>query len=329
MKLTVDQIRSVTRGVVRVEEENGVIRFFRFTEAQSNAYLAVGNQAYYDKSFASASVRLAFLSDTEHLSFSFSPYWASSRNWIGFDVCVNGKIVAHREYDRKDDPASFHFEATLDAGEKAVEVYLPFTARTDLFDVTIDDGATLTPTRRAHTMIQFGDSITHGYDAHYPSLSYANRLAVLLDADNVNKGIGGDKFFPALLDKGDDTYDSPDYITVAYGTNDWVWHNRKAILKDCLEFYQKLSLRYPASKIFAVTPIWRGDTSTSTFGAPLRELDGLIRDCVADLPNVTLILGKDLVPHSPDFFSPDRLHPNDLGSSIYAANLFEEIKKHL
>ena len=96
MKLTVDQIRSVARGVVRVEEENGAARFFRFTEAQSNAYLAIGNQGFYDKSFASASVRLAFFSNTERLSFSFRPYSGSSRKWLSFDVCVNGKIVAHR-----------------------------------------------------------------------------------------------------------------------------------------------------------------------------------------------------------------------------------------
>ena len=330
MKLTIDQIRSVTRGVVRVEEENGAARFYRFTDAQSNAYREIGNMDFYGKSFSSAGVRLAFVSNTERLSFSFLPYSGSSRKWLGFDLCVNSRIAAHREYNREDDPSTFRFEASLPAGEKTIELYLPFSARTDLFDVMIDDGATFLPVRRKHTMIQFGDSITHGYDSHYPSLSYANRVAYLLDADPVNKGIGGDRFFPALLD-GSDVYDTPDYITVAYGTNDWSGREKERTETACREFYRKLSARYPASKIFAVTPIWRGDGDrlNTKFEAPVRVMDRLIGDCVSDLPNVTLISGESLVPHSPDFFVADCLHPNDFGFCLYAANLYEEIRKHL
>lgn len=331
MKLTIDQIRSVTRGAIRTEEENGAMRFYRFTEAQSNAYLAIENKDFHKKSYASAGVRLAFVSNTEQLSFSFLPYSGSSRKWFGFDVCVNGRISAHREYNLEDDPAAFRFETSLPAGEKTIELYLPFSVRTDLFDVTIDDGATFSPARRTHTMIEFGDSITHGYDSHYPSLSYANRIAALLDADPVNKGIGGDTFFPALLDEGDDAYEMPDYITVAYGVNDWSSRDRETVEKTCREFYRKLSARYPASKIFAITPIWCGHSNkpAQKFGTPLREMDRLIGDCIADLPNVTAIPGSMLVPHSPDFFVSDCVHPNELGFCLYAANLFEEIKKHL
>ena len=75
-------------------------------------------------------------------------------------------------------------------------------------------------------MIMFGDSITHGYDALNPSFSYANRLADLLNADFVNKGIGGERFFPTLAQLKDDI--EPDYITVAYGTNDWA-HSPKEV----------------------------------------------------------------------------------------------------
>ncbi len=331
MKLSLDQIRAVTRGVVRVTEENDAFRFFRFTNAQSAAYHAAGKEDFYRKSFSSAGIRLAFFSNTGRLSFSFVPSSGSSRKWFGFDVCTNGRITDHREYNREDDPATFHFETSFAPGEKKIEVYFPFSARVDLFDVTVDDGATLVPARRSRTMIAFGDSITHGYDSHYPSLSYANRLSVMLDADTVNKGIGGDIFFPALLDEGDDAYENPDYITVAYGTNDWRGHPKAKTENACREFYQKLSSRYPMSKIFAITPIWRGDENTNAtdFGAPLRVMDRVIGERVADLPNVTLISGEWLVPHTPDFFISDVLHPNELGFALYAANLFEEIKKHL
>lgn len=332
MKLTLDQIQMIARGVVRVgEEADGGIRFYRFTEAQSETYYQTGNMNFYDKTYASAGVRLAFASTTEHLSFSFKPYSGSSRKWFSFDVRVNDRIAAHAEYNRENDPSTFHFEAGLGTGEKKIELYMPFSARVDLYDLAIDDGATLVPLGRTHTMIEFGDSITHGYDGHYPSLSYANRLAFLLDADSINKGIGGDTFFPELLESGGDLYDAPDYITVAYGVNDWHLFDRAYIKEKCRAFYTALTKRYPSAKIFAITPIWCGDSErpTQKFGAPLREMDKLIGDCVADLANVTVISGDTLVPHSPDFFSDDCLHPNDLGFSSYGPNLYEEIKKHL
>lgn len=331
MKLSLDQIRSITRGVVRVAEENGAIRFYRFTNAQSAAYHAIGKMDFYTKTFGSAGVRLAFFSNTGHLAFSFFPYKASSRKHLNFDVCIDKKLVIHREYHLDDDPATFRFEAELPAGEKRVELYLPFSTRTDLYDVTIDDGATLTPAIRPHTLIEFGDSITHGYDSHYPSLSYANRLGALLDADPVNKGIGGDVFFPALLDEGGDAYNAPDYITVAYGTNDWSVRSREETRRAIREFYRKLSERYPTSKIFAITPIWRrgSDLLTTAYQAPLITVDGDIAELVADLPNVVLIHGEYLVPHTPDFFIADCLHPNGFGFAQYADNLYDEIRKHL
>ncbi|HYV01992.1 MAG TPA: lysophospholipase, partial [Actinomycetota bacterium] len=50
----------------------------------------------------------------------------------------------------------------------------------------------------------------------------------------------------------------------------------------------------------------------------------VIRQVVAEHmltdPNLFLIEGLDLVPHSPDFFA-DGLHPNDEGFFLYARNL--------
>ena len=45
------------------------------------------------------------------------------------------------------------------------------------------------------------------------------RLADALGAEEVNKAIGGECFFPELAATKEDF--QPEYITVAYGTNDW------------------------------------------------------------------------------------------------------------
>ena len=145
------------------------------------------------------------------------------------------------------------------------------------------------------------------------------------------KGIGGEKFFPALLDEKD-PFD-PDYITVAYGTNDW---NSKLISHDtfeanCRAFYSRLSELYPSARIFAIAPIWRldGNRTSSGFGAPVTEVYPLMQELCKDLPNVTVLDGYSYVPHRKEFFSDLRLHPNDFGFGLYAEALYKEILKAL
>ena len=56
--------------------------------------------------------------------------------------------------------------------------------------------------RRKYSMISYGDSITHGYDAEYPSLALSSALSRMLGADNTNKAIAGDIFFPGAAYTG-------------------------------------------------------------------------------------------------------------------------------
>lgn len=65
-------------------------------------------------------------------------------------------------------------------------------------EIEIDDGSVILPAKKSRKIIMYGDYITQGYDAASPSLSYASRLADLLDADCINKGIGGSLFTPEL-----------------------------------------------------------------------------------------------------------------------------------
>ena len=326
MKLTLKEITEITRGTVRITENNGVFSFYRFTEQQTEAYRTASPDNFYKKSFATAGVRLAFKTDSTAFGFDFQLTSASSRPYAYFDVYVNDALAHHFGVEGKTMKGS-SISISLPEGEKKVEIFFPFSYSAQISNVEIDDGATLSGVTRPKKMISFGDSITHGYDAIYPSLSYASRLASLLNAEQVNKGIGGEKFFPALLDEKD-PFD-PDYITVAYGTNDW---NSKLISHDtfeanCREFYSRLSKMYPSAKIFAIAPIWRldGNRTNSGFGAPVTEVYPLIKEICKDLPNVTVIDAYTFVPHRKEFFSDLRVHPNDLGFGLYAEELYKKI----
>ncbi len=327
MVLHIEQVRSIVRGAVRVEAQNGEFRFNRFTEAQTEAYRNCGNSDFYNKSFATSSIRLAFRTDSEHFSFSYRLEVGSSRSFGWFDLYLNGLLTQHFGTDGIQ-MAGGSASIDLGKGVKDVELYLPWSRAAILSNIELDDGATLEPVVRPHTMIAFGDSITQGYDAIYPSLSYVSTLARLLDADVVNKGIGGERFFPALLEQADPI--QPDYITVAYGTNDWSTVTVERFLQTCRAFYQRLSELYPDSKIFAITPICRLDSNRVTnFGEPFSMVGAHIRELCADLPNVTLICGEKFTPAFKTFYSDAYLHPNDLGFALYAQNLYREIRNAL
>ena len=327
MLLNLEQIKKITRGVDRVEEQDGIFHFYRFTNRQMEAYHALEDLDFYNKTHATAGVRMAFRTDASCFSFDYQTTYGSSRRYAWFDVYVDGSLVSHFGSDGEA-VKSAHAQIKLPKGEKDVEIYFPWSRTVTISNVEIDDGATVCPLFRKHTMISFGDSITHGYDAIYPSLAYASHLARLMDADQLNKGIGGERFFPALLEEPDAI--SPDYVTVAYGTNDWNCCTPEVFAENCKAFYTRLSALYPNARIFAITPIWRADhAQKKPYGADCVVIDGVIREICRDLPNVTVIRGWNFVPHKSEFFSDLSLHPNDFGFGSYAANLYAEIVKAL
>ena len=124
-------------------------------------------------------------------------------------------------------PETGHIDADLGNGTKVVEICFPWSRAVTISGFTLDDGAAVVPVRRKYTMISYGDSITHGYDAEHPSLALSSALARMLDADNTNKAIAGDIFFPELLIPEEPI--TPDIVTAAYGTNNWNIQDKESV----------------------------------------------------------------------------------------------------
>jgi len=327
MKLTLNQIKSATIGTAQIFEENGDIIFRRFTDKETDYYRIYRDEVFANKTYTTAGVRLAFVTDSKKLSFEYKLKQLPHRPFGGFDIAVNGTLTAHAGIEKGSGEG--HMDVALGDGSKCVEIYFSWSKGMSLSDVTLDDGASFEPHKRKLTMINYGDSITHGYDSLHPSLSYASQLGQLLSADAINKAIGGDRFFPEILEL-DNGVEAPDIITVAYGTNDWCHHTKATLEHRSRDFYRALSKKYPNAKIFAITPIWRnnGHEISKKFGEPCTVVDGLIREVCEGLPNVTVIDGWGLTPHLIEFYT-DGLHPNDLGMCVYARELAREIVKYL
>ena len=338
MKLTFDQIRTVVTGAVRFREEDGLLRLFRFTEEQEELY-RVTNADFYTKTFASSGMRFQFRTDSRTLSLRAVPGKGSSRSFFSFDVFVDGEMVgyvdnySHAPLPEDYIPTPFSMEeisgtVSLGDGIKTVTVYLPWSVSIAVRELSLDDGAFVEPVKAAKKLLVFGDSITQGYDALRPSERYISRLADALGAEEINKAIGGEQFFPALA-KLPESF-TPDYVVVAYGTNDWSHaESSEAFCRACRDFYETVSRRYPAARIFAITPIWRKDMNEyRPFGA-FANAENYIREAVSDLENVTVIRGFDFVPKDTAYFSDGFLHPNDEGFRHYARNLIPEVLKQL
>lgn len=325
MILNAEQIKSVAHGVAQVKEEDGKICLYRFTEEQRELYRTY-NDDFYSKSFASAGVTLEFTTNSRRLAMRVAVSSGSSRKYFFHSIFVNGAKYASFGCEKSNN-GIFGGEWTLPEGENAVKIYFPFSTASRIISFELDDGATLTPVIKSKKMLMLGDSITHGYDTHSPENSYAFRVSDALGATAINKGIGGEIFFPALALTHDDI--DPDYITVAYGTNDWSRNNKERFERDCKAFYENLSKNYPNAKIFAITPIWRKSYGEVNTIGTLDAIGEHIEKVTAELPNVTVINGIDLVPHDAKYFAPDVLHPNDEGFEHYAKNLLAELKKHI
>jgi lysophospholipase L1-like esterase len=290
------------------------------------------------KSFSTSGIQIRFRTDSRTMFLKTEISRGSSRTYFAFDVFVGGKKIGSldnfenvhlpQNYTTIDLPhGMFSQRFDLGTGDKEVRIYFPWSAKAVLRELSLDDGASVEPNRPSKKMICFGDSITQGYDALYPSNKYITKLADVLDAEEYNKAIGGERFFPELAAAKEDF--QPDYIIVSYGTNDWCHGTLEEFSSNGRAFFCNLRHSYPNAKIFVITPIWRKDMLDYTTCGQFTKLPELIEPLVADLENVSLIRGFDFVPQNEELFADLRLHPNDAGFAHYFENLWEQIARQM
>ena len=337
MKLNFEQIKKITTGAVQFQCEEGFILPKRFTSEQVELY-RITNQDFYNKTFSTAGIKFSFKTDSENLYLKIKTTASSSRKYFSVDVLKDGRLiddinnfsdmVLPQNYTQIDVPlGEFSKSFYLGVGEKNICVHLPWSVKTEIEEISIDDNASIEGIKPEKKLLAFGDSITHGYDALHTSGRYAAKLAHMLGAEEFNKAIGGERFFPELADIKESF--TPDYITVAYGTNDWNTIDEDTFKSKCKAFYEILSRNYPSSKIFAITPIWRKDMNEDRKFGDFLNVEKNIKMAVENLENIAVISGFDFVPKGEKYYADLRLHPNDLGFEYYAENLYREIIKYL
>ncbi len=337
MKLSLEQLKAITLGAVRIEETGHGTEFFRFTKEQEELYKKRSDD-YYLKSFSPSGIKLSFYTDSETLGLKTTVSKGSSRSYFAFELVVDGKRVdslKNFEETTLSTPytttayelGEFFKTFKLGKGKKQIELYFPWSVRAVINEISIDDGAFIEPIKPKYKLLCFGDSITHGYDALYPANKYATKLANLLDAEEFNKAIGGEIFFPDLAATKEEFV--PDFITVAYGTNDWNRGTIEEFKVNCKGFLENLSHSYPDSKIFVITPIWRKDLIEYRKFGEFENTARIIEKNAKPYKNITVINGFDFVEPDESFYADLRLHPNDKGFESYFKALAEKIMHNI
>ncbi|MBO5868046.1 MAG: SGNH/GDSL hydrolase family protein [Oscillospiraceae bacterium] len=335
MVLDFQTICAITSGAVRIAEQADGVHFYRFTPEQEAFY--VTSSEHNKKVLATAGVRLSFRTDSPTMDLKIYVQHVS-RQFFALDVYVNNTFLDDirnfeeldlmRKYTLQEFPVgNYEKQFCLGEGEKEVTIYLPWNAETVIQEISLADGASITPLKRDKKLLCFGDSITMGHDALHAPRRYTAQLADYIGYAEHNKGIGGEQFPPALALLRDDF--TPDIITVAYGTNDWRRRTMEEFRSCCRDFYHNLRNTYPDTPIYAISPIWRSICMRTYDCGPFREIPNIFQEVANDIPNMTVIDAFPFIPPYSDYYADLTLHPNGAGFDRYFEGLkpyFEEYR---
>ena len=316
-KLSLQEIKAVTVGALSIEKTNEGYRFYKCTKKQIAAWydfeLDLGK-----RSETTTGVRLDFYTNSTVFAFRVKKQGR-------YDVYIDN--IFKYSFNEYDFDYTTEKKISLDGRKHRITLYLPSHSIGILDCFKLDDDAYIEPTVFERKILFLGDSITQGWDSKYDSLSYAQIISRYFKADSVVQGIGGAIYLPSTFDS--DINFEPDIVIVSYGTNDWNYHKDiKQARKLCSEFLDCVTEKYGDKKIFAISPIFRGDQN-------IEKYIGTFESCISYIEkeikkhNIILIEGKKLTPHLSDFFCDDYLHPNIIGHSVLAQNLIFEIQKKL
>lgn len=319
MKLTFDQIKSITTGAIDVRKTDCGIEFDKCTERQVQAWLDYGNKDLSFRAQTTTGVRLDFYTDSKNFAFK-------AVSGVKFELLIDGKI-RERFLSENNNPIEKSIKITDALGkeksESRITLVFPSHSIGMLECVEIDDGAYIRKPKYDHKILFIGDSITQGWNSKFDSLSYAWRVTNFFNADSVINGIGGAFYQPETFDKID--FD-PEIVIVAYGTNDACRFDYEGMKARTTAHLDLIKGEYGDKKVVIISPIWRAKADGNVMGAEFERKRTMVED-EAKARGFYVISGLALLDPIPDFFADTYLHPNDLGFGVYAENLIKELLK--
>jgi lysophospholipase L1-like esterase len=179
-------------------------------------------------------------------------------------------------------------------------------------------------------LLIFGDSISQGFVAGNPALSWPSLLAKKLGFDVVNQGIGGQVFQPTTLLGLAGTIE-PAAIIVEFGANyRYERCSRQEVARDVRIYLEELSQLWAGVPCWVLTPLWHNENVWPTNPAScFSDVPAMIAESTKAHPAMHLVEGTDLLDSDSAFFADGFEHPNAAGSEQIAARLAKIMKPAL
>ena len=314
MTLNFDDIKRAARGAVFFREKGGLLYFERFSEEQKAYYESVCER-FFVRTRATTSVILDFVTDADSMTLAYEMGRLNMVvcDFMFFDVWEDGIMTSHLgAYSRERLAEALNIP--LRPGKKRVRIFFPNAFDMSIRELTLNGATLFSPSERGRRVLIHGDSITQGYDAHYPSLAFANTLIRDLDLDAINQAVGGEIFRPGMI--GTKALLDADAVLVAYGTNDWYGGIEEERVR---EFFKRLRALYPEAPIFYISPIWLAEWDKKYLGVSFSEATALLKS-IAKSEGAIVIDGDEIMPKVAEMYT-DGEHPSDLGFQMYAKSL--------
>lgn len=304
MKLTFDEIRTLTHGADHVSVEADGLHFYKCTEKQEAAWLA--NKMPLSFIRATTGIRLEFTTDADEIVFE-----APSGN--KFEIWVNGLFYRQLFVSPLREAGETPL-IKLGKGVKKVMFALPSHTAGVLSSFSLEGATFYSPVTYDKKILFLGDSITQGWDAAHDTLSYAYRTATTLGLDFHICAFGGGRYIPETFDllKFD-----PDIVVTAYGFNDFNSSHRtiEENMANARGFLAQVKEAYGDRRVVVITPIPAQEKDENWYRTTRQSIE-----TVATEQGFEVVDGETLFPKNPDFYA-DSVHPNELGFSVYAERL--------
>lgn len=317
MKLSLDQIGTFAAGVLEAKTVDGGLRFHRFPPAMWALYAP--SEGARARAACTSGVRLRFRTDSRWLRLSLR-YGEFARWYFLGVVRIDGsRSDAFGPVSRQETWTGRIFEQEARLAHD-FDLWLPHLSSSEVLAVEVEDGCAVEPAPALGLKwLAYGDSITQGMNATLPVFTWPARVALALQADTVNLGVGGATCRPELPDC---MPEQPfDLVTVSYGANEFnIDMPAAAVAENTSRLLAALRRRLPSARVVVTTPVpfFRREP-VNACGETLDAVRAALEQ-VAARAGVPVLRGTDLVPADHVYFN-DRSHPNDAGMLEIAKNV--------
>lgn len=322
-----NSFKNIFKGVVTVDENEGVYTPYRLTNAQLERYKHKPRCPF---SKACAGIKMEFITAQREISFSYlcrSVWTHFEGNVPTFDFYVNDIFYRTVEIEKDRLNERFFVKISIDGGkdENKITIYFPHNAAVSVSD--IDIGVYKCTADKERKLLVYGDSISQGLMGNTSSMSYTENYARFFDMNILNLSVGGDVFDEEAIDEKLNY--APTDVIVALGINDAeMITDFELIGKSIKKYLAKIKRLYSLCNVMVITPTvqlsWREKGCEKH--KILEEIRSLLRS-ESKKYGFLCVEGEKLLPAEKRFYIDDT-HPNDLGFSQYALNLIKEQLKN-